>query len=102
MVCVYMIGGRGRCTFVCGVWTEEPTYQSLDSGSLVVMSFYIGFTILGIILRTVQLFIYSVVSYLLQGPLEYIFMAATSKLVAASATYPYQVIRARLQVSRPK
>lgn len=25
-------------------------------------------------------------------------MAATSKLVAASATYPYQVIRARLQV----
>ena len=26
-------------------------------------------------------------------------MAATSKLVAASTTYPYQVIRARLQVS---
>ena len=26
-------------------------------------------------------------------------MAATSKLVAASATYPYQVVRARLQVS---
>ena len=49
--------------------------------------------------RTVQPFIYSVV---LQGPLEYIFMAATSKLVAASATYPYQVIRARLQVSRSK
>ena len=49
-------------------------------------------------LRTVQLFICCAVSCLLQGPLEYIFMAASSKLVAASATYPYQVIRARLQV----
>ena len=26
------------------------------------------------------------------GPLEYIFMAASSKLVAASITYPYQVL----------
>lgn len=39
--------------------------------------------------------------YFTQGPFEYIFMAATSKLVAASATYPYQVVRARLQVSHP-
>ena len=30
-------GGGGRCTFVCCVWTEEPTHQSLDSGTLVVM-----------------------------------------------------------------
>ncbi|KAB0801081.1 hypothetical protein PPYR_05435 [Photinus pyralis] len=28
---------------------------------------------------------------------EYLFCAATSKLIAAAATYPYQVIRARLQ-----
>lgn len=31
------------------------------------------------------------------NPLEYITMAAVSKIFAASATYPYQVIRARLQ-----
>jgi len=34
----------------------------------------------------------------LQGALEYITMAAISKVVAVSATYPYQVVRARLQV----
>ena len=33
-----------------------------------------------------------------QGPVEYITMAATSKLVATCVTYPYQVVRARLQV----
>ena len=37
--------------------------------------------------------------YSLQGTLEYITMAAISKVVAVSTTYPYQVIRARLQVS---
>ncbi|MBN3308471.1 MFTC protein, partial [Amia calva] len=31
------------------------------------------------------------------NPLEYITMAAISKMLAVSATYPYQVIRARLQ-----
>ncbi|KAL5493216.1 hypothetical protein EMCRGX_G014363 [Ephydatia muelleri] len=31
------------------------------------------------------------------GPIEYITMAASSKLVATCVTYPYQVIRARLQ-----
>ncbi|XP_003387458.1 PREDICTED: mitochondrial folate transporter/carrier-like [Amphimedon queenslandica] len=36
------------------------------------------------------------------GPLTYIAMAATSKAVAASVTYPYQVIRARLQDQEQK
>jgi len=31
------------------------------------------------------------------GNMEYLFFAATSKLVAAFTTYPYQVVRARLQ-----
>ncbi|KAL7830017.1 hypothetical protein SRHO_G00311440 [Serrasalmus rhombeus] len=33
----------------------------------------------------------------LLSPLEYIVMAAVSKIVAVAATYPYQVVRARLQ-----
>jgi solute carrier family 25 (mitochondrial folate transporter), member 32 len=33
----------------------------------------------------------------LQGSGEYIFFAAWSKLIAAVTTYPYQVVRARLQ-----
>ena len=33
----------------------------------------------------------------LQGPLEYVSMAAMSKVVAASLTYPFLVLRARLQ-----
>lgn len=33
----------------------------------------------------------------LQNPLEYITMAALSKVFAVATTYPYQVIRARLQ-----
>ena len=32
-----------------------------------------------------------------QGASEYIFFAALSKLLAAVTTYPYQVVRARLQ-----
>lgn len=32
-----------------------------------------------------------------QSTSEYLFFAAASKLVAASVTYPYQVVRARLQ-----
>lgn len=32
-----------------------------------------------------------------QGTSEYLVFAAISKLIAAAATYPYQVIRARLQ-----
>lgn len=32
-----------------------------------------------------------------QNPLEYITMAALSKIFAVATTYPYQVIRARLQ-----
>lgn len=32
-----------------------------------------------------------------QGTSEYLTFAAVSKLIAAAATYPYQVIRARLQ-----
>ncbi|XP_063979107.1 solute carrier family 25 member 32 [Diachasmimorpha longicaudata] len=31
------------------------------------------------------------------GTMEYIFFAAISKLIAAASTYPYQVVRARLQ-----
>ncbi len=34
---------------------------------------------------------------LTQGTGEYLLFAAISKLIAAAATYPYQVIRARLQ-----
>lgn len=34
---------------------------------------------------------------LLQATSEYLVFAAVSKLIAAAATYPYQVIRARLQ-----
>ena len=34
-----------------------------------------------------------------QGPLKYITMAAVSKVAAVATTYPYQVVRARLQVS---
>lgn len=34
---------------------------------------------------------------MLQGTLEYLSFAALSKIFAASATYPYQVVRARLQ-----
>lgn len=34
---------------------------------------------------------------LLQSPLEYIAMAAISKIFAVAVTYPYQVVRARLQ-----
>ena len=33
----------------------------------------------------------------IQGASEYIFFAAMSKLLAAVTTYPYQVVRARLQ-----
>ncbi len=33
----------------------------------------------------------------MQGTLEYLFFAAVSKLIAAVTTYPYQVVRARLQ-----
>lgn len=36
-------------------------------------------------------------NYLLQETSEYIVFAAFSKLIAAGLTYPYQVIRARLQ-----
>lgn len=36
-------------------------------------------------------------SFLLQGTSEYLIFAAISKLIAAAVTYPYQVIRARLQ-----
>lgn len=32
-----------------------------------------------------------------QGSSEYLFFAAVSKLIAAVTTYPYQVVRARLQ-----
>ena len=35
--------------------------------------------------------------FLFQGTLEYLTGAAISKLIAAVATYPYQVVRARLQ-----
>jgi len=34
---------------------------------------------------------------MLQTTFEYLFCAAISKMFAASVTYPYQVIRARLQ-----
>lgn len=34
---------------------------------------------------------------LLQSPLEYITIAAISKIFAVAVTYPYQVVRARLQ-----
>lgn len=34
---------------------------------------------------------------LLQSPLEYITIAAISKIFAVAMTYPYQVVRARLQ-----
>lgn len=34
---------------------------------------------------------------LLQGTTEYLGFAAISKLIAAAITYPYQVIRARMQ-----
>lgn len=34
----------------------------------------------------------------LQGPFLYVSMAASSKLLAVCLTYPYQVVRARLQV----
>lgn len=36
------------------------------------------------------------------GPMEYVTMAASSKLVATSITYPYQVVRARLQDQQQK
>ena len=91
--------GKGkvhRCVRCMDRGTHLPEFGFRFSGSNVLLYR------LHNIRHNVELFIYSVVSYLLQGPLEYIFMAATSKLVAASATYPYQVIRARLQVSRPK
>lgn len=35
--------------------------------------------------------------FYLQSTWEYIFFAAVSKLIAAASTYPYQVVRARLQ-----
>ena len=35
--------------------------------------------------------------FLLQTTKEYLAFAAVSKLIAAAATYPYQVVRARLQ-----
>lgn len=34
---------------------------------------------------------------IVQGTLDYLGMAATSKIVAASLTYPFLVLRARLQ-----
>lgn len=36
-------------------------------------------------------------SFLFQTSVEYLTFAAVSKLIAAGATYPYQVVRARLQ-----
>ena len=42
----------------------------------------------------VELFIY----FTLQGSITYLTMAAASKVVAVATTYPYQVVRARLQV----
>ena len=33
----------------------------------------------------------------LQGPMEYITFAAISKMFAVTLTYPYQVVRSRLQ-----
>lgn len=41
------------------------------------------------------LLIHSFVSF--QGTMEYLSFAAVSKLIAAATTYPYQVVRARLQ-----
>lgn len=35
--------------------------------------------------------------FFFQSTSEYIFFAAISKLLAAASTYPYQVVRARLQ-----
>lgn len=35
--------------------------------------------------------------FVLQGTFEYLTYAALSKLFAATATYPYQVVRARIQ-----
>ncbi len=36
-----------------------------------------------------------------QSNMEYILASGTSKLVAIALTYPYQVVRARIQVSQP-
>ena len=35
--------------------------------------------------------------FVLQGPAEYIIFAALSKMFAVVSTYPYQVVRSRLQ-----
>lgn len=87
-----------KCQGPCGYfWVFEFCLRRWKGNSIFYVECYHDF----IKIVTCWCSIYSFHQYIhvifLQGPMEYITFAAISKMFAVTLTYPYQVVRSRLQ-----